>query len=62
MLCDFLLVLTAATVLEYEAISTRLFGGGDNVRRFQTSVALGSLKTGFHIPLQEHALHWMDIQ
>lgn len=48
---DFLLLVTAATMADYEAITGRLFGGDDNVRRFQTSVALGCLKAGFHVPL-----------
>ncbi len=29
---------------EYEAITERLFGGDDNIERFRTSVALGTLK------------------
>lgn len=48
---DYLLVITAATMAEYEAITARLFGGDDNVRRFRTSVALGCLKSGLQVPL-----------
>lgn len=48
---DYLLVLTAATMADFEAITERLFGGDDNVRRFRTSVALGCLKLGLQVPL-----------
>ena len=48
---DFVLVIAATTMPHYEAITDRLFGGDDNVARFQTSVALNCLKAGFQIPL-----------
>lgn len=48
---DYLLVITAATMADYEAITNRLFGGDDNVRRFHTSVALNCLKLGLQVPL-----------
>ena len=48
---DYLLVVTAATMADYEALVEQLFGNDDNVRRFRTSVALGCLKAGLQIPL-----------
>lgn len=48
---DFILVLSAASMEEYEGISERLFGGDDNIERFRTSVALGTLKRGLALPL-----------
>lgn len=48
---DFLLLLSAASMDEYEAITERLFGGDDNIERFRTSVALGTLKRSFDVPL-----------
>ena len=48
---DYLLIITAGTMAEYEALTERLFGGDDNVRRFRTSVALTCLKLGLHVPL-----------
>ena len=45
------LVVTAATMAEYQDITARLFGGDDNVRRFRTSVALECLKAGLGVPL-----------
>ncbi|WP_337055087.1 Lrp/AsnC family transcriptional regulator [Pseudoxanthomonas sp. USHLN014] len=48
---DYLLVMTATTMAEYQALTERLFGGDENVRRFRTSVALGCLKLGLQVPL-----------
>ena len=49
---DYLLVLTATNMAEYEVLSARLFGGDDNIRRFRTSVVMGCLKAGLQVPLQ----------
>lgn len=48
---DFLLVLNVASMEEYEALSERLFASDNNIERFRTSVALGTLKRSFAIPL-----------
>lgn len=48
---DFLLIVTAATMTDYEALTARLFGDDPNVRRYRTSVALGCVKVGLHVPL-----------
>ena len=48
---DYLLVITASNMAEYEALTERLFSGDDNVRRFRTSVALSCLKVGQYVPL-----------
>lgn len=48
---DYLLLVTATSMADYAALTERLFGGDDNVRRFRTSVALNCLKAGFHVPL-----------
>ncbi|WP_298211803.1 Lrp/AsnC family transcriptional regulator [Acidovorax sp.] len=48
---DYLLVVTVASMEDYEALTQRLFESDDNVRRFRTSVALGCLKTGLRVPL-----------
>ena len=52
---DYLLVLTAANMAEYEVLGARLFGGDDNIRRFRTSVVMGCLKAGLQVPLQASA-------
>lgn len=48
---DYLLVVIATDMAEFERITRRLFEGDDNVRRFRTSVALGCLKAGLEVPL-----------
>lgn len=48
---DYLLVVTVASMADYEALTRRLFEGDDNVRRFRTSVSLGCLKSGMQVPL-----------
>lgn len=52
---DYLLVISAATMADYQALSERLFGGDDNVRRFRTSVALSCLKSGLQVPIEHDA-------
>ena len=52
---DYLLVVSVASMADYEALTRRLFDGDDNVRRFRTSVALASLKTGLRVPLHKAA-------
>ena len=48
---DYLLVVSVASMADYEALTQRLFEGDDNIKRFRTSVALSSLKTGLRVPL-----------
>jgi DNA-binding Lrp family transcriptional regulator len=48
---DYLLVVTARDMQEYQAITQRLFDGDQNVRRFTTSIALATLKRSLHLPL-----------
>jgi DNA-binding Lrp family transcriptional regulator len=57
---DFLLLLSAASMEEYEAITERLFGGDDNIERFRTSVALGTLKRSFEVPLLPRRARLLD--
>ena len=52
---DYLLVVNVASMANYEALTRRLFEGDDNIKRFRTSVALSSLKTGLRVPL-DHAI------
>ncbi|CAN7538757.1 Lrp/AsnC family transcriptional regulator [Acidovorax sp. LjRoot38] len=48
---DYLLVVNVASMADYEALTQRLFEGDNNIKRFRTSVALASLKTGLRVPL-----------
>ena len=52
---DYLLVVNVASMADYEALTRRLFEGDDKVKRFRTSVALASLKTGLRVPLDSAA-------
>lgn len=52
---DYLLVVNVASMADYEALTRRLFEGDDNIKRFRTSVALASLKTGLRLPLDSAA-------
>ncbi len=48
---DYLLVVTVASMTDYQALTRRLFEGDNNVRWFRTSVALECMKTGLRVPL-----------
>ncbi|WP_235579333.1 Lrp/AsnC ligand binding domain-containing protein [Pseudorhodoferax sp. Leaf274] len=49
---DYLLVVTVASMADYDALADRLLRGDENVRRFRTSVALGCLKLGLQVPVR----------
>jgi len=48
---DFILVVTVATMGEYEALTRRLFFEDENVRRFRTFVSMGPVKRGLEVPI-----------
>jgi len=48
---DYVLVVTASDMEDYQAITRRLFEGDDNIRRYSTSIALERVKTGLHLPV-----------
>lgn len=48
---DFVLVTAAPDMAAFEALTRRLLHGDDNVRRFRTSVALRTVKTGSGVPI-----------
>lgn len=50
---DYLLVVNVASMADYDALTRRLFDGDVNIKRFRTSVALASLKTGLRVPLNQ---------
>lgn len=49
---DYVLVVTAADMEDYQAITRRLFEGDDNIRRYITSIALERVKAGQQVPLR----------
>lgn len=48
---DFVLIVTVASMAEYEALTRRLFFANPNIRRFRTLVAMDRIKTGMAVPL-----------
>jgi Lrp/AsnC family leucine-responsive transcriptional regulator len=50
---DFVLIVTARDVEDYDALMQNLVTENANVRRFRTRVALGTLKRGCRVPVDE---------
>ena len=48
---DLLLVVTAQSIEDFDALMERLMTGNRNVRKFTTSVALKTLKRGLAVPV-----------
>src|SRR3954468_12898290 len=48
---DFVLIVTARDVEDYDALMQKLVAENSNVRRFRTRVALGTLKRGCAVPM-----------
>ena len=49
---DFILILSAHDMTDYEAFTRRHFFAEDNVLRFRTSAVMDRVKTGFSIPVE----------
>ncbi|GAB1584788.1 Lrp/AsnC family transcriptional regulator [Phyllobacterium phragmitis] len=49
---DFVLVVAARDIKDYDALTQRLVSENPNIRRFRTRVALGTLKRGSAVPLE----------
>ncbi|MDB6100921.1 MAG: AsnC family transcriptional regulator [Gammaproteobacteria bacterium] len=50
---DFVLIVTARDVEDYDALMQKLVTENSNVRRFRTRVALSTLKRGCRVPVDE---------
>lgn len=48
---DFVLVVTARDMADYEAFIRRVFFDNPNIRRFKTAVVMDRVKTGLDLPL-----------
>ena len=48
---DFMLILSASDMADYEAFTRRYFFAEENIMKFRTSVVMDRVKTGFSIPL-----------
>src|SRR5581483_6924933 len=53
---DFVVVVTVATMSEYEALTRRLFFTNHNVKRFRTLVVMDRVKVGLYVPLENSSL------
>jgi DNA-binding Lrp family transcriptional regulator len=49
---DFVVVVTVATMKEYEILTRRLFFDSHNVKRFRTLVVMDRVKVGLQVPIQ----------
>jgi DNA-binding Lrp family transcriptional regulator len=49
--CDFILVVTVATMADYESMTRRLFFANNNVKRFRTFVAMDRVKVSLSVPI-----------
>ena len=49
---DFILVITIATMREYEELTRRLFFENHNVKKFRTFVAMDRVKVGLEVPIR----------
>ncbi|MCE7071904.1 Lrp/AsnC family transcriptional regulator [Dyadobacter sp. CY327] len=52
---DFVLVVSVASMGDYELLTRRLFFNNPNMKRFRTLVAMNCVKVGLSIPLQMNA-------
>jgi Lrp/AsnC family leucine-responsive transcriptional regulator len=50
---DFVLIVAARDVEDYDVLMQKLVSENSNVRRFRTRVALGTLKRGCRVPVDE---------
>jgi len=48
---DFILILSARDMADYDAFTRRHFFAEDNILRFRTSAVMDRVKTGFSLPL-----------
>jgi Lrp/AsnC family leucine-responsive transcriptional regulator len=52
---DFILIVSARDMADFEAFTRRHFFAEENVVRFRTSAVMDSVKTGFAVPIGEQA-------
>jgi len=49
---DFVVIMTAKSMQDYEAFARRFFSENPHVRRFRTSVVISRVKSGLTVPLE----------
>ena len=50
---DYVLIVSVASMRDYEALAERLFSVDDNVQRFRTQVVLKRIKVGMALPIAQ---------
>jgi DNA-binding Lrp family transcriptional regulator len=53
---DFILIVTAANMGEYETMTRRLFFENPNIKRFRTFVAMDRVKVGLSVPILDREI------
>ena len=48
---DFILIVTVATMSDYQALTRRLFFGNPNIKRFRTFVTMEPVKVSLEVPI-----------
>ena len=48
---DFIIIVTAKSMLEYEKLTQELFFGDDNIQKFHSTVVMENVKVGLNIPI-----------
>jgi Lrp/AsnC family transcriptional regulator, leucine-responsive regulatory protein len=48
---DFILIITAKNMLDYEKLTKKLFFVDDNIQKFTSTVAMENVKVGLDIPI-----------
>ncbi|WP_034386916.1 Lrp/AsnC family transcriptional regulator [Comamonas composti] len=54
---DYMLVITAADMHDYQALASRLFAADHNIRRYTSSIAMERIKTGLQLALPSSSSH-----
>jgi Lrp/AsnC family leucine-responsive transcriptional regulator len=49
--CDFVLIVNAASIADYEVLTRRLFFDNENIQKFHTTVVMESVKLGLEVPI-----------
>lgn len=50
---DFVLIITCASMLEYDQLTRQLFLDNTNIHKFRTTVAMENVKLGLEVPIKE---------
>ena len=54
--CDFMLIVQAQDMADYERLTERLFFDNTDIQRFQTNVTMDTVKSGLTVPVGDNPL------